>query len=57
MIVCVCNAIAEAKLRDAARTCAGNAEAIYHALGFVPQCRQCLDEAEDVVASERCCAA
>ncbi|MFC3213956.1 (2Fe-2S)-binding protein [Novosphingobium panipatense] len=52
MYVCICNAIRETELRCAARRCRGNAEAIYGALGRVPQCRQCLDEADDIIADE-----
>ncbi|MFC0204240.1 (2Fe-2S)-binding protein [Novosphingobium soli] len=52
MYVCICNAIRETELRCAARRCRGDAEAIYGALGRTPQCRQCLDEAEDIIADE-----
>ncbi|MGF7154655.1 (2Fe-2S)-binding protein [Novosphingobium gossypii] len=52
MYVCICNAIRETELRCAARRCRGNAEAIYGAIGRPPQCRQCLDEAEDIIADE-----
>jgi len=54
MYVCICNAIREKDLRAAARACAGPAESVYAALGRTPQCRQCLDEAEDIVADARC---
>ena len=54
MYICVCNAIRERDLRAVARSCAGPAESLYAALGKIPQCRQCLDEAEDVVAEARC---
>lgn len=56
MYVCICNAIRESDLRAAARTCRGGAEAIYAAMGRAPQCRQCLDEAEDIVHDELVCA-
>ncbi|KQM18748.1 (2Fe-2S)-binding protein [Novosphingobium sp. Leaf2] len=52
MYVCICNAIREKDLRCAARRCRGSAEAIYGALGRTPQCRQCLDDAEDIIADE-----
>ncbi|RSY00328.1 ferredoxin, partial [Sphingomonas koreensis] len=51
-----CNAIREKDLRCAARSHSGDAEALYGRLGCQPQCRQCLDDAEDVVADERACA-
>jgi len=56
MYVCICNAIRETDLRCAARRCSGSAEAIYASLGRTPQCRQCLDDAEDIIAQEAACA-
>ena len=53
MYICVCNAIREKDLRAAARACAGPAESVYAALGRTPQCRQCLDDAEHIVADAR----
>lgn len=53
MYICVCNAIRECELRRAALRCAGDGEAVYAALGKKPQCRQCLDEADEIVAEER----
>lgn len=56
MFICICNAIREKDIRATARCHAGNAEEIYGRMGFKPQCRQCLDDAEDVIAGERSCA-
>jgi bacterioferritin-associated ferredoxin len=53
MYVCICNAICQNQLRQAAGQCDGDAEAVYAALGRVPQCRQCLDEAEAFLAEVR----
>jgi bacterioferritin-associated ferredoxin len=53
MYVCICNAICQSELRSAARNCSGDAEAVYAKLGRAPQCRQCLDEAEDLLAKVR----
>lgn len=54
MYVCICNAIRECELREAARSCCSSgSEAIYAALGHQPQCRQCLEEADEVIAEER----
>ena len=53
MYVCICNAIREKDLRAAARCCRDEAETLYARLGRAPQCRQCLDEAADIVADER----
>ena len=52
MSVCICNAIRETALRPCARRCSGGAEAIYAAMGRTPQCRQCLEEAEEIIAEE-----
>lgn len=60
MYVCICNAIREKDLRAAARCCRDGTEELYTRLGRTPQCRQCLDEATDIVAEERalaCCPA
>lgn len=53
MYVCICNAIRETTLREAARRCDGGAEAVYESLGKRPQCGQCLDDATQVLANER----
>lgn len=58
MYVCVCNAIRETELREAAHVLDGDAEAIYAQLGKAPQCCQCLEEADELVAEARhgaCC--
>lgn len=57
MYVCICNAIRETELREAAREMPGDVEAIYEALGRVPQCRQCFENAEGILDDERtaCC--
>ena len=38
MYVCICNAIRECELREAARKVPGDADAVYAALGKTPQC-------------------
>ncbi len=53
MYVCICNAIRDSELRTAARACTGDAESIYIALGRPPQCRQCIGDAEAIIADER----
>ena len=53
MYVCICNALREKDLRAAARCCRDGAEDLYAKLGRTPQCRQCLDEATEIVADER----
>ena len=53
MYVCICNAIRETDLRSAARVTGGDPEQVYAALGRTPQCRQCLDDAAEIIAQER----
>lgn len=53
MYICVCNAIRTCELRQAARDHAGDVDAVYAALGKVPQCGQCLDEATEIIIDER----
>ena len=53
MYVCVCNAIRECEFRRAAHRVPGDAEAVYASLGKVPQCCQCLEEADELLAEER----
>ena len=53
MYICICNAIRENELRAAARDCSRDAEEIYIALGRPPQCRQCLDDARQIINEER----
>ncbi|GGD77404.1 (2Fe-2S)-binding protein [Croceicoccus mobilis] len=57
MIVCICNAVREADLRSAARGCCGGAEAVYRCMGLEPQCRQCFEEADEILDEERARAA
>ncbi len=53
MYVCICNAIKECELRAAARSCEGDADAVYELLGRTPQCGQCLDDAAEILIEER----
>ena len=53
MYVCICNAIRECELRRAARLTSGDAESVYAALGKRPDCRCCLEDAEDILIEER----
>jgi bacterioferritin-associated ferredoxin len=53
MYVCICNAIRESELREAAHRVPGDADAVYEALGKRPQCGQCLDEAAVILIEER----
>ena len=53
MYVCICNAIKETELRSLALGSTGSAEDLYMCMGRAPQCRQCLDEAEEIVTEAR----
>ena len=58
MVVCVCNAIRERDVRDAARAGCANPVQAYAALGRRPRCGQCLPFARELMAAERgACAA
>ncbi len=54
MYVCICNAIRECDLRRAGCCTDGDAEAVYETLGKRPQCRCCLEDADMILAEERC---
>ena len=53
MYTCICNAIRESDLRAAATGSDGDAVAVYATLGKAPNCGQCLEKAEKVLAEER----
>ena len=53
MYICICNAIRDTELRQAARQHPGDADAVYACLGKTPQCGQCLDEAAEILIEER----
>jgi bacterioferritin-associated ferredoxin len=52
MIVCVCNALTEKEVREAAQEGARTPEAAYEAYGCEPQCGCCLDYAQDIIDDE-----
>lgn len=53
MVVCICNAIRESELRDAARSHDGRPAQVYARLGRKPKCGQCLTFAKTIINSER----
>ena len=53
MIVCVCNAITEAEVRDAARAGAASPSEAYACLGCEPHCGCCLDFAQELIDREQ----
>jgi len=54
MYVCICNAIRECDFSSACRQVDGDVEAVYAALGKRPQCGGCIEEADVLLAEERC---
>jgi bacterioferritin-associated ferredoxin len=53
MIVCICNAIREKDVREAARCGATCPTSAYAAKGCRPRCGQCFSFARQIIASER----
>ena len=56
MVVCVCNAIRESQVRDAARCGSTTACQVYRALGCRPKCGQCSVAARSIIDEERAAA-
>lgn len=56
MVVCICNAIRECDVRNAARGGATSACQAYRALGRQPKCGQCVPFARSIIDSERAAA-
>jgi len=52
MVVCICNAIREADVREAARNGAACPRGAYQALGRRPRCGQCLPFARSIIEEE-----
>ncbi len=53
MYICICNAIREDELVALARKHSGPPESLYSRLGFQPQCGECLNYADKVIAAAR----
>jgi bacterioferritin-associated ferredoxin len=53
MVVCVCNAIREREVRDAARSGCRDPLSAYASLGRRPRCGQCVPYAREIIASEQ----
>ncbi len=56
MVVCICNAIREQDVREAARGGARSACQAYRALGRQPKCGQCVPFARSIIDEERAAA-
>ncbi len=53
MIVCICNAIRETEVRQAAREGASCPTSAYRCMGKKPRCGQCFSFARQIITSER----
>jgi bacterioferritin-associated ferredoxin len=53
MIVCVCNALRENDVREAARRGAKCPRSAYESLGRRPNCGQCFSFAREIIAAEQ----
>jgi len=53
MIVCLCNALRESQIRQAAREGASCPSSAYAACGRRPRCGQCFSFAREIIAAER----
>lgn len=56
MVVCVCNAIRECQVREAARNGSTTACQAYRTLGRQPKCGQCVTFARAIIDQERAAA-
>jgi bacterioferritin-associated ferredoxin len=56
MIVCVCNALRESDVRDAARQGASCPTSAYARANCRPRCGQCFPFAREIIAAERAAA-
>ncbi|AYJ86053.1 (2Fe-2S)-binding protein [Sphingomonas paeninsulae] len=52
MVVCICNAIRENQVRDAARAGSFEPKCAYRRLGCQVKCGQCIPFAREIIASE-----
>ena len=52
MVVCICNAIKECQVREAAREGASCPTSAYRVVGKKPRCGQCFSFAREIIAAE-----
>ncbi|WP_321393289.1 hypothetical protein [Emcibacter sp.] len=54
MYICICNALKESTVRQAARNCTPDIHVsdLYESMGVEPKCGQCLCRAQDVLEEE-----
>ena len=53
MIVCICNALKESQVRQAAREGASCPTSAYRSCGKKPRCGQCFSFAREIISAER----
>lgn len=53
MMVCICNALKERDVREAARSGAACPTSAYRTLGCRARCGQCISFAREIIAAER----
>jgi len=53
VVVCICNAIREKDVREAARNGARNARCVFRQAGCKPKCAQCIDYTQSIVTAEQ----
>jgi len=56
MVVCICNALRETEVRQAARAGAAHPKSAYKRLGCQIRCGQCLPFAREIIKDERAAA-
>lgn len=55
MYVCICNAVTESQIRDAAATGAGSLRELRQTLGVAAQCGRCASSAHSVLKEAHAC--
>jgi len=51
MYVCICNALTESRVREAARECRGSVPSVYECFGVTPGCGKCASSLRDILRS------
>jgi len=51
MYVCICNALTESRVREAARECQGSVPSVYECFGVAPSCGKCASSLREILRS------
>jgi bacterioferritin-associated ferredoxin len=51
MYVCICNALTESRVKEAARQCRGSVPSVYECFGVKPGCGKCASSLRDILRS------